>query len=206
MTISKKDRRALIICGVFLAIVVIFMGGIDPYLQRYDTAMEKIKKQEKALAGLRRKKKLLRPRQRKLRTTRIEIREMLNVFGGIASPEDRLSVCIRSFQDAATESGAVLHSIRPLPVLEQNSTSFDEYRFEISFSGSYETVQDMLYRLETGTCLHRTRQMTLVLEKGVVNCRMVAERFFYHGDLDPATHQPVVNETGTTQQSGERNG
>ncbi|MBN2713660.1 MAG: type II secretion system protein M [Planctomycetes bacterium] len=187
MAISKQDKRALTICIVFLGVVVAYMCGIDPYLQRYESALDKISAQEKKLSSLKRKKKLLRPRQRKLRSTRTEVDDMLNKFVGEAPPEEHLSICIRSFQSAASETGAVLHSIRPLPELDEEggNTNFDKYKFELTFSGSYSTFQRMLYSLETGKYLHRTRQMYLTLEKGVVNCRMLAERYFYKDEAAP---------------------
>ncbi len=185
MAMSRKDKRALAVCGIFLGAVGAYMGLIDPYVLRYEAAQEKIQAQEKKLRALRRKKRLLRPRQRKLRTTRAEVESMLKVFGGVSDQEDQLSACIRGFQNAAAETGASLHSIRPLPVPDEPDPNFAEYRFELNFSGSYPTVQRMLYCLEASGCLQRTRQIDLKLDKGDVHCRMLAERFFYRGDTLP---------------------
>ncbi len=180
MNISQKDRRALILCGAFLGVVGVYMGLIDPFVVRYDAARERITVVRKKLSKLRRKKKLLRPRQRKLRSVRAEVEKMLSLFSGEVDADKRLGACIRDFQKAAADSGATLHSIRPLPTGDKSDPNFDAYRFELDFSGSYGTVMRMLYNLEAGMHLHRTRKMDLKMDKGVVHCRILAERYYYN--------------------------
>ena len=182
MNLNEKDKRALVICGVFLGVVGLYMGLIDPLVLRYESARAGIAEAEKKLARLRRGKRLLRPRQRKLRDVRAHVEKLLSTFGSRVESGRRLGACIHDFQQAAADAGAVLHSIRPLPLPGDADPDFDAYRFELDFSGSYRTIMRMLYNLEAGGHLHRTLQLDLKLEKGAVCCRMLAERYYY----DPA--------------------
>lgn len=195
MPLSNKDKKALGVCAIFLGVVFVYMCGIDPYMQRYLAATDKIADQEKKLAALEHQAKLLRPRQRMLRSTRDEVDSLRQTFCGEVPTEERLSFCIRSFQDAASSTGTILHSIRPIPVLDAGNPNFDEYRFELSFSGPYATVHNMLYLLETGKFLHRPQQMDMSFDKGLVNCRMLAERFFYKSVAERA----AVADAGVTK-------
>lgn len=186
MPLSKKDRRALALCGGFLGLAALYVGIIDPWVERYGAALDKIASIDKKSKGLASEKRMLQPRQRKLRSARVELEELLRVAGGEVPRSDHLSFCIRSLQSAATTTGAALHSIRPLPAPDEVDPHFSGYRFELNFSGSYATVQRMLHHLETGAFLHITRQMDLNFDKELVTCRMLAERYFYEREAPPA--------------------
>lgn len=155
-----SDRRALMLCSIFLLTVVLYVQVFEPLMMGYADSQTKLEALNDEYRSASRKTRMLPRREARL----AEVRKQLATFNGqyrlqYLSLETRVSEVINELTKYASDNGVTLKQIRPLD--SETQGEYAEIPYELELSGNYAALLSLIQQVESSALLLVITDMNL---------------------------------------------
>lgn len=184
---SRKDKRALLICLVFLLCMGIYLGLVDPMVRTHASLV----REEKTLLDKKRKyarqAKILMRREQRLLEDRAEYADLLQRLDIESTGEAEITHAMDEIGRYGRMLNVTLEGIRPLE--EEGHDLYREFPLEVSFRGDFGQIKKFLYYLETSPAVLMVTDLELNREAKEMRGRVILSKITI-----PYLEEEVVHE------------
>ncbi len=181
--LAPQDRRALSICIVFLFGVGLYMGVLAPLSDMYTTTVQEQFHLKNEIQLNTPKAMVLPDREAKLRQVKGEYEALKRQLDLIDRRDWAASDIYNEIRDYASITDVTIKEIRPLT--QKKEDFLQSQPMDVSFSGSFTTIEKFIYYLETSPQVFAVSEISLTGKSGSMEGGLVVSKYSIPSKVDP---------------------
>lgn len=188
--LAPQDRRALSICIVFLLSVGLYMGVLGPLGDMYEATVQEQSNLKNEIRLNTPKAMVLPDREAKLRQVKDEYESLKRQLDLIDRRDWAASDIYNEIRDYASITDVTIKEIRPLT--SKKDGFLQSQPMDVTFSGSFTSIEKFIYYLETSPQVFVVSEITLTGKSGSMQGGMVVSKFSIPAKVDSKMPEDVV--------------